>query len=94
MLSPDEIRRKIDEEAQARAQAKQPAKANSGASHEPDAANGAALSLQDWLKRDLPPVDPLLGCWLTTTSRVFLYGPTGGGKTHTGWRSAWPQPPA
>ena len=41
------------------------------------------LSLQDWLKRDIPAADPLLGCWLTTTTRVFLYGPTGGGKTHT-----------
>jgi Bifunctional DNA primase/polymerase, N-terminal/AAA domain/Primase C terminal 2 (PriCT-2) len=44
--------------------------------------SGVVLSLRDWLKRDLPAPDFLLGAWLTTTSRVFLYGPTGRGKTH------------
>ena len=33
------------------------------------------------LGRDLPPSDPLLGHWLTTTSRVLLTAPTGLGKS-------------
>jgi hypothetical protein len=41
----------------------------------------AILPLADWLARDLPPVDPLLGHWLTTTSRVLLPAPTGLGKS-------------
>jgi hypothetical protein len=39
------------------------------------------LSLAFWETRELPPVDPLLGELLTTTSRIMLAGPTGLGKT-------------
>jgi hypothetical protein len=41
----------------------------------------AILPLADWLTRDLPPVDPLLGHWLTTTSRAMLFASTGLGKS-------------
>jgi hypothetical protein len=41
----------------------------------------AVLPLVDWLGRDLPPSDPLLGHWLTTTSRVLFTAPTGTGKS-------------
>jgi hypothetical protein len=43
--------------------------------------DNAFLALGDWLNRDLPPADPLLGHWLTTTSRVLLPAPTGIGKS-------------
>jgi AAA domain len=43
--------------------------------------NSAVLPLADWLERDLPPADPLLGRWLTTTSRILFSAPTGAGKT-------------
>jgi hypothetical protein len=46
----------------------------------PDSSN-AILQLSDWLKRDLPSPDYISGWWLTTTSRVMLYAPTGAGKT-------------
>jgi hypothetical protein len=39
------------------------------------------LSLEDWLTRDLPEPDFLLGSWLSTTSRVICTAPTGLGKT-------------
>jgi hypothetical protein len=39
------------------------------------------LTIDEWLKRALPPVDPILGDWLTTTSRGILNAPTGIGKT-------------
>jgi RecA-family ATPase len=42
------------------------------------------LTLNDWLKRDLPPPDFILGNWLTTTSRVLIFAPTGLGKTMFG----------
>jgi hypothetical protein len=44
----------------------------------------ATLTLVEWLERDLPPADPILGHWLTTTSRVLLNAPTGLGKTMLG----------
>jgi RecA-family ATPase len=44
----------------------------------------AILPLVDWLERDLPPADPLLGHWLTTTSRVLMQAPTGLGKSMFG----------
>ena len=50
----------------------------------PPAAQKAAapvLTLADWLARDLPDPDFILGSWLSTTSRVFLFSPTGLGKT-------------
>jgi hypothetical protein len=42
------------------------------------------LSLDDWLRRDLPEPDPILGHWLTTTTRGMLTAPTGLGKTMFG----------
>jgi AAA domain len=42
---------------------------------------GAVLPLADWLGRDLPPPVPLLGDWLTTTSRALFTAPTGTGKS-------------
>jgi hypothetical protein len=39
------------------------------------------LTLAEWLARDLPKPDRLLGDLLTTTSRVLIVGPTGLGKT-------------
>jgi hypothetical protein len=44
----------------------------------------AILPLTDWLERDLPPSDPLLGHWFTTTSRALLPAPTGLGKSMFG----------
>jgi hypothetical protein len=44
----------------------------------------AALRLQDWLERDIPAPDLLLGSWLSTTSRLLLVGPTGIGKSMFG----------
>jgi hypothetical protein len=42
--------------------------------------NKPILTIAEWLERDLPPADPVLGHWLTTTSRVLLTAPTGLGK--------------
>jgi hypothetical protein len=39
------------------------------------------ICLDDWLKRDLPKPDYILGHWLTTTSRVLFPAPTGIGKS-------------
>lgn len=39
-------------------------------------------SLDFWNKREIAPLDPLLGDLFTTTSRVMLAGPTGLGKTN------------
>src|SRR5262245_21312845 len=39
------------------------------------------LSLDAWLRRDLPAPDFILGSWMTTTSRTLLFAPTGIGKT-------------
>jgi AAA domain-containing protein len=49
---------------------------------DPDAA--PPLTLAEWLARDLPEPDRLLGDLLTTTSRVLIVGPTGLGKTMFG----------
>jgi hypothetical protein len=46
------------------------------------------LSGRAWLQRELPPPERLLGDLLTTTSRVFLVGPTGLGKTLLALRMA------
>jgi hypothetical protein len=40
------------------------------------------LSLEFWENRKLPPLDPLMGELVTTTSRILLVGPTGLGKTN------------
>jgi hypothetical protein len=47
----------------------------------PPSLDNAVLPLAEWLRRDLPPSDPLLGHWLTTTSRVLFPAPTGAGKS-------------
>jgi hypothetical protein len=39
------------------------------------------LILSAWLDRDIPPRDYLLGGVMCTTSRWFIYGETGIGKT-------------
>jgi hypothetical protein len=40
------------------------------------------LSIAAWLDRDLPEPDPVMGAWLTTTSRALLVASTGLGKTN------------
>src|SRR5262245_26630699 len=44
----------------------------------------AALALAEWLERDIPEPDFLLGELLSTTSRLLIVGPTGLGKTMFG----------
>jgi RecA-family ATPase len=39
------------------------------------------LTLDDWLARDLPEPDFIMGQWLSTTSRVLMVARTGLGKT-------------
>jgi hypothetical protein len=41
----------------------------------------AALSVEEWLSRELPEPIFCLGSWLTTTTRALLYAPTGIGKS-------------
>ena len=41
----------------------------------------AALTLEDWLTRELPKSDFICGQWLTTTSRTIIDADTGMGKT-------------
>ena len=45
---------------------------------------GPPVTLAEWLERDLPDPDFLLGELLSTTSRVVIVGPTGLGKTMFG----------
>jgi KaiC/GvpD/RAD55 family RecA-like ATPase len=56
------------------------------------AANGPdpspPLTLAQWLERDLPEPDRVLGDLLSTTSRVLIVGPTGLGKTMFGIAAA------
>jgi hypothetical protein len=40
------------------------------------------LTIAQWLERDLPTPDRIMGEWLTTTSRALLNAPTGIGKTN------------
>jgi hypothetical protein len=40
------------------------------------------LAASEWLNRELPPLDPLIGAWMTTTSRILLSADTGLGKTN------------
>jgi hypothetical protein len=39
------------------------------------------VTLTEWLSRDLPEPDPLMGHWLTTTTRAIFNAPTGIGKS-------------
>ena len=43
--------------------------------------NPVLVPLEEWLSRDLPLPDRILGEWLTTTSRVYISADTGLGKT-------------
>jgi hypothetical protein len=52
-----------------------------------DAALRDFLCVQAWARRDLPAPDKLLGDLITTTTRIFLVGTTGLGKTMFGF--AW-----
>jgi hypothetical protein len=49
---------------------------------------GKLLSIHAWVERDITPLDRLLGDLLTTTSRTFLVGRTGTGKTMLGLQIA------
>jgi hypothetical protein len=40
------------------------------------------LTIKEWLVRDLPAPDFIMGNWLSTTTRGLLVGPTGLGKTN------------
>jgi hypothetical protein len=40
------------------------------------------LAASEWLSRELPPAVPILGAWMTTTSRILLSADTGIGKTN------------
>src|SRR3954471_10881273 len=42
------------------------------------------LSTGSWLERKLEPPEPLLGEIITNTTRMFIGGSTGLGKTHLG----------
>ena len=42
------------------------------------------LTAEEWAKRDLPKEDPLIGHWMSTTSRILLSADTGLGKTNLG----------
>ena len=46
------------------------------------------LAIEAWVERPMPPPDRLLGDLLTTTSRMFLVGRTGLGKTMLGFAIA------
>jgi len=43
-----------------------------------------SLTIEEWLSRQLPPLDPLIGNMLSTTTRALLSAPTGIGKTNFG----------
>jgi RecA-family ATPase len=49
---------------------------------------GSFLSATSWLGRTLETPEPLLGEVITNTTRMFLGGPTGLGKTHVGFGMA------
>jgi hypothetical protein len=40
------------------------------------------LTIDEWLERDLPEPDFIMGDWLTTTTRALMVAPTGLGKTN------------
>jgi hypothetical protein len=52
--------------------------------HDPYGGLAEALSAGTWLRREFPPVDRLLGDLFTTTTRTFLIGRAGLGKTMLG----------
>lgn len=74
------------EDANPKADGKTDTKAESGTGKAGAKANELAIPLttSEWLRRDLPLPDRLLGDWFTTTSRVLLSADTGIGKTNFG----------
>jgi hypothetical protein len=56
-------------------------KGRDGANALPPEPDRARLTLSAWLDRDIPPRDHLLGSVMCTTSRWFIFGETGIGKT-------------
>ena len=44
--------------------------------------NPLPLTVADWIARDLPEPEFVMGHWLSTTSRALLVAPTGLGKTN------------
>jgi AAA domain len=46
--------------------------------------DGIPLHIDEWLRRDLPRPDKLIGEWMTSTSRAILNADTGLGKTSFG----------
>jgi hypothetical protein len=59
-------------------------KINGNAALAKDYTDIVPLHIDEWLARDLPPPDYLIGYWLTTTSRVILNAATGLGKANFG----------
>jgi hypothetical protein len=54
----------------------------SKAEPEPAAEELPPLTIEQWLVRNLPAPDFIMGNWLSTTTRGLLVGPTGLGKTN------------
>ena len=46
-----------------------------------DGFSAVPLTVDEWLSRELPPVEPVVGHILHKTVRAIISGPTGGGKT-------------
>src|SRR5579859_4529463 len=69
---PPEVEAKIERRTKAKA------KPNGKAPHIP---NHLVLTIGQWLARDLPQPDFLLGDLLSTTTRALFVAPTGTGKT-------------
>jgi hypothetical protein len=81
----DSLRARVDQDIAAQQQQNQYDGNGDGAGVAPESGqakpNAIPLTLDEWLKRDLPAPDFLLGAWLSTTSRVIINAPTGLGKT-------------
>ena len=57
-------------------------KDNSGGRTSRRRVSSVPLAASEWLSRELPPAVPILGAWMTTTSRILLSADTGIGKTN------------
>jgi hypothetical protein len=55
---------------------------SNGKTDELSDADQPPLTIEEWLARDLPAPDFIMGSWLSTTTRGLLVGPTGLGKTN------------
>jgi hypothetical protein len=56
-------------------------KDNSGGRASRKSKSSVPLAASEWLGRELPPTVPILGAWITTTSRILLSADTGLGKS-------------